>query len=144
MTHPVVFTGSRNWTDWRPALRRLALLVQQHSAELTVIHGGFPHRRNSLAPRGLDAITEACCWALGIRSDPHPVTNDDWARLGKPAGPIRNRKMAAKQPRQVFAFKDDFDHSLETGGTENCVKQCVAAGAEGWLYSRGQWRRIER
>ena len=59
----------------------------------------------------------------------------DWPGHGKAAGPIRNKLMLAQRPHLVVAFKDEFDHTLTRGGTENMVRIAREAGVKTMVVS---------
>lgn len=44
--------------------------------------------------KGIDRLAEEWAISNSIPVDPYPVTKEEWKRLGKKAGPLRNKKMA--------------------------------------------------
>lgn len=63
---------------------------------VVVIHGGAT---------GADALAKAWAASRGIPDEPYPVTKEEWKRLGKPAGPIRNQRMLDEgKPDYAVAF----------------------------------------
>lgn len=60
----------------------------------------------------------------------------DWKRYGKRAGPIRNIEMLHESnPDLVLAFKENFDWSFTSGGTEHMVKISKAKGIAYAVYN---------
>ena len=78
----IIVAGSREITD-AVAVERAIEFSGIYITEL--VHG---------AARGVDRIARD--WAIrnGIPHKPFPVTQADWNRLGKQAGPLRNEDMA--------------------------------------------------
>jgi len=112
----VIICGSRDWTD--EALIDLFIegLHEIHGQFLTIVHG---------AARGADEIAGRLAEARGIPTEAFPA---DWTNLGKAAGHIRNKQMLDSGADVVVAFKDNFNHELDKGGTENMVKIAQDAG----------------
>jgi hypothetical protein len=79
--------------------------------------------------RGADRMAGAWGDSHGIEVLAYPC---DWHPLGmfdRGAGKRRNRTMfEAFRPDLVAAFKDDFDHSFRTGGTEHMVRTALTGG----------------
>lgn len=79
--------------------------------------------------RGADRLAGGWADRRGVPVLPYPA---DWRPLGRfdrGAGKRRNVAMYESfQPDLVAAFKDDFDFSLRTGGTEHMVKTALAGG----------------
>mgnify|MGYP001589644445 FL=1 len=97
----VIVTGSRDWDHKRFVWMVLNTVYVKHGP-FTLYHGdchikGFP--------AGADAHAQS--WA---DTNPHitvkrfPVTREEWAEHGTPAGPMRNRRMV-----------EDAYHSAERG-----------------------------
>lgn len=124
----VLVCGGREWSDRTPIEFMLRGFYDQYPDSLTVIEGGA---------RGADRI--AGQWAaryrqIGVgwvRFDAH------WQGHGKRAGAIRNQEMLEYGPDVVVAFKDEFDHSLGRGGTEDMVKRAKEAGVPVYVVSHG-------
>jgi hypothetical protein len=115
VSYRVIFCGSRNWRSWHPILNAMLELATEHP-DMVVIHGGA---------RGADEMVDNYAHKLGLTVEAFPA---DWQGRGRAAGPIRNRQMLDAGVDEVVAFKDDFDYSLKTGGTENMVKIATQAG----------------
>jgi hypothetical protein len=79
--------------------------------------------------RGADRLADAWASARGCEARAFPA---DWrpdGHLDMGAGKKRNVAMLATfRPDLVAAFKDHFDFSLRTGGTEHMVKMALATG----------------
>lgn len=116
----VLVCGSRDWTDRKILDITLSGMLYSYN-RLMVIEGEAP---------GADTLArlwaeekEAAGLPVGLMKFPA-----DWVTLGKAAGAIRNAQMLEEgKPAVVIAFKDSFDWSLRKGGTEDMIKQTIAA-----------------
>jgi hypothetical protein len=89
--------------------------------ELVVIHG---------AATGADMIADAIARRQGITVEGYPIPKEDWTRLGKRAGRVRNQRMFdLGKPTRCLAFgrltKPEGD---DDSGTGNMVKICNRGG----------------
>lgn len=75
--------GSRGWTDDRWIGVVLADIDRDYDGEIRLLHGG--------CPRGADPMCGAAANTLGWRVKAMPAA---WDRLGRRAGPARNREMS--------------------------------------------------
>lgn len=117
----VLACGSRDWAN-EPKVRE-------------VLDGLNPTQLVQGDARGADAMAKAWAYENHVYAANFPA---DWATHGRAAGAIRNKQMldyilappgAAGPDRSLcVAFKTNFDWTLSRGGTENMVKQCIAAG----------------
>lgn len=98
-----MITGCRTWANHFIIRRALSELPRQ----TTLIHGGC---------RGADMIADEAARSLGLSVE---IFLADWEKLGKKAGPIRNRQMAEKCSRAI-AFWD-----LESAGTRDAIQQVL-------------------
>lgn len=105
----VIVCGSRDWDDPKPIAWTIAGM-RERLGPITIVHG---------AARGADNLAGVVCRKFGIPEEPHPA---DWIGKGRAAGPLRNQLMLSLGADYVVAFKDGFDHSLESGGTENMIR----------------------
>lgn len=105
--HKVLVCGSRDYTDQDRIYEVLDAYHARIGPWLLIISGGA---------RGADEIAED--WARSRKVD-HLTLYAKWDTDGKGAGPIRNRRMAAKRPKLVLAFSRDFDASR---GTSDMIK----------------------
>jgi predicted RecB family endonuclease len=100
--------GDRNWTDRNAiyyCLKALMLLYKP----VVVIEGEC---------RGADLMARSVAEQLGLEVVPFPA---DWKKLGRAAGPVRNRQMLEiGKPDLVLAFHADLEHSR---GTRNMIEQ---------------------
>ena len=77
-----------------------------------VIHGGA---------KGADSLADSWAYRNGVPAQPYPVSDAEWKRHGKRAGPMRNRWMLADgKPDIVIAFPGGL-------GTANMISQARAA-----------------
>lgn len=60
---------------------------------------------------GVDTIAKNWANGMGFIVTPFPVTKEEWRRLGKKAGPLRNRKMAQYADRLILAWDGKSDGS---------------------------------
>lgn len=102
----VLVCGDREWTDRELIYNELDQLHQ--AVGLTSIVEG--------CARGADSIAED--WATQRRVTCHHFPAD-WKRLGKSAGPLRNRQMIQMKPHLVLAFHHDIANSK---GTKDMIK----------------------
>jgi hypothetical protein len=90
----LLITRGRFWQCNELAAAILRRLVARYGPGITVIHGGAT---------GVDEAFATACRGLGIKTEAHPVTDEDWKRLGKRAGPLRNARMIATGVDQCIA-----------------------------------------
>ena len=83
--------------------------------EAVVIHG---------AARGADRLSGRIAQIRGLKVESYPA---DWAREGKAAGAIRNRRMLDQKPRLVVAFHYNLQ---ESKGTKDCVREALRRGID--------------
>jgi hypothetical protein len=110
----VLVTGSRDWADHDLVRDALAMARYQQDG-MVVVHGA--------CPSGADAI--ASWWVrrfrfLNIREERWPA---DWARLGRAAGPLRNRAMVEAGADLCLAFIRGGSR-----GASHCAALAEAAG----------------
>jgi YspA, cpYpsA-related SLOG family len=103
----VVVTGSRGWSDIAAVHNRLLRFPQG----TTIVHGD--------AREGADRIADSQARMLGLEVERHPAR---W-KLGKKAGPLRNREMLETRPDLVLAFWDG-----ESRGTKDCMDEAARRG----------------
>jgi hypothetical protein len=107
----IIICGSRGWHDRAAIESKLYELAIQHGNDLTIVHGGA---------RGADRIAEQEAQKAGLLIEAHPA---DWERYGKPAGVIRNHKMAELGADLCVAFLKD-----NSSGTRNMIEQARKFG----------------
>lgn len=110
----VVIAGSR-WISFADGVRlvRKALEDCWFTDQITeVIHGNA---------RGIDSAADHVCrprWPV----TPVPVERSEWDRLGKAAGPIRNRKMADMADALIVIWDG------ESRGSQSMIEAAKAKG----------------
>lgn len=109
--------GTPGWTD-KEAIRRE--LSQYDPDDTVVIHGDA---------EGADRLAGEVAEELGMRVIPVPAL---WATQGRPAGPIRNRKMLAMGPDEVLAFHENIEAS---SGTKDMVRIAEDAGIPTTIFA---------
>jgi hypothetical protein len=82
----IIITGDRFWACHKLAANILHRLVKRYGPDIVIVHGGAT---------GVDESFETACKGLGIKAKAHPVSDEEWRRLGKRAGPLRNGRMVA-------------------------------------------------
>lgn len=107
--------GGRRGPDPRLIWSTLTRLLEERGPPQAVIHGGA---------RGTDGI--AAQWARrrlgGDAVIREPVTDEEWHRFGKAAGPMRNQRMIDRhRPTLVIAFPGNT-------GTADMVGRAERAG----------------
>jgi hypothetical protein len=120
----VLITGDRNWSDEFPidvVIAGLLHLSQGGNQILVLLHGDA---------RGADTLADTWRDTHGIVVKPFPA---DWAKHGKAAGPIRNRRMLDEEPDLVVAFHDDLASSK---GTKDCVEEARRRQIPTWVVAK--------
>jgi hypothetical protein len=108
----VLVTGSRDWDD-RSLL--FSTLDGYRSTIDEIIEG---------CARGADQMAEE--WARLHHVSLHHFPAD-WKRIGRAAGPVRNREMLAHHPDLVIAFHHDLESSK---GTADMVRIAKLSGVD--------------
>src|SRR5262249_30493815 len=80
----ILVTGDRFWFDPKLAAAIIRRLVDRFGSDIVIVHGGAT---------GVDESFAMAAKGLGVSAEAHPVTDQEWQRLGKRAGPIRNGEM---------------------------------------------------
>lgn len=109
----VIVCGSRDITKSRAVWDALSALEPRPTV---VVHGGA---------RGVDSIADEWASFHGIARESHPVSEEDWKRIGLSAGPRRNRAMAARGAELCVAI---FTGAAATRGTADMVRAAKKAG----------------
>ena len=105
----ILICGDRNWDDpWA-----IYDVISKLDRNTVIIHGAAP---------GADTLADTIAKKLGFEVIPFPA---EWARYGKAAGPIRNRKMLDEEPDKVIAFHNDIENSK---GTKDCKEEAEKRG----------------
>lgn len=107
MSYKVLVCGSRDYSDRAQVYHVLDALYAKVGDKLMIISGGA---------RGADELARE--WAVDRKVD-HLTLYAKWDRFGRAAGPLRNRRMAKRNPRLVYAFHTDISKSK---GTKDMVK----------------------
>lgn len=117
----VLITGDRYWACRQLAEQVVRHLVARHGPDIIIVHGGAT---------GVDEAFAAVAERLGVKTEAHPVTGEDWQRIGKRAGPLRNARMVALGADICLAVHRSLG---ESKGTKDCVKQAIRAGIPTYL-----------
>lgn len=121
----VVVTGAVEWDG--PLQWHVLKAVLRNLAPTAVGHGDA---------RGADRMADTWCSSYGVPAVPYPADWRPGGRFDPRAGFRRNAWMLADfGPDRVVAFKDGFDFSLRTGGTENTVKGALGLGVPVEVWS---------
>lgn len=135
----VLICGSRTWRDDR-AIARVLVCVEPWPT--LVVHGanGYAADGRALpadgpdeaAARGADCLGGAAAARLGIPVRRFPA---DWDRLGRAAGPRRNRRMLDEaRPDLVLAFTERLQTSV---GTKDLVTEARRRGVPVRVFGAG-------
>jgi hypothetical protein len=116
----VIVTGDRLWSCNPLAASIIRRLVDRYGPGLVIVHGGAT---------GVDESFEEAARGLCVTTDPHPA---DWDRLGKRAGPVRNRAMVEAGAELCIALHRFL---MNSKGTKDCCRQAIAAGIPTYLIS---------
>ena len=76
-------------------VKTLNVISAGGARELTIIHGGA---------NGIDSMADSWAATTRTKREVYPVTPEEWEKLGKSAGSIRNGFMLTKEPNLVLAF----------------------------------------
>jgi hypothetical protein len=99
-------------------------VVRTMPGPFTVIHGGQKgFDRWTGEWYGADYIADVLARQMGADVEPYPVPKEAWRRLGKAAGPIRNKVMVDAGADICLAFPLG-----ESRGTRGCMELADAAG----------------
>ena len=127
----LLVTGDRNWTNYDSivdAFESVCVEFEVEPSEIILVHGG---------QRGADLISDVCGKLLGMEVREYSA---HWNHtklcpkgcremVGRPAGPIRNKKMLKENPDIDLALA--FHPNLkESKGTSKMVGQLEKAGIE--------------
>lgn len=123
MSYRVIVTGDRHWACHEIAQRVVDGLIAKHgkSERVVIVEGGAD---------GVDMAFHAAAVDRGLEVESHPVSREDWRRLGKKAGPLRNAHMIARRADLCIAVHKNI---LDSRGTKDCVIQASGAGIPVWL-----------
>lgn len=108
----VLVTGDRDW-QYPGAVHNILEELIRFQGYRRLIHG---------AQRGADDQADWAGNELGYEVIPVEAR---WAKHGRAAGPIRNRKMLDMKPDLVVAFHNDLAKSK---GTKDCVTEARRRG----------------
>ena len=104
----VLVCGGRDYKNWATITKTLDALTVT-----LLIHGAAP---------GADTLASVWACTQRVPQLPFPLTDADWERLGKKAGPMRNARMLTEgKPDLVVAFPGGK-------GTADMVRQAGAVG----------------
>lgn len=107
----VLFSGDRNWINWKSVSKVLDGLDPE---EDEIIVGDA---------RGLDTTARVLAIQKGFKvNGPHKA---EWDKHGKAAGVLRNIVMLDLCPDLVIAFHPNLENSK---GTKHCVKEAQKRG----------------
>lgn len=111
----ILVTGDRRWTDRNRIAQILRMYLLAEAKGTVWMDVGDCS--------GADRLAAAVATEIGVLSV--SVHAADWDRLGKAAGPMRNKRMLQALPDIVFAFHDDLAGSR---GTRDVIEQARRRG----------------
>lgn len=133
----IIVCGGRNYKnkalvrstlDRFHAERGIALLVHGAAGNLKMVGTAWPYLPNSPSYwrllEGADLLAEE--WAIynGVPFWPYKITREEWATIGKRAGPLRNQRMLdERRPQVCIAFKGG-------AGTADMTRRARESGIE--------------
>lgn len=139
----VLVTGSRDYKRKGMIDATLTGLLSNHFfGDFTLIQGGA---------QGADLLAKN--WAIPMLENVDHTQKDnvihwkgtiemyqvnaEWELYDRwVAGPRRNTQMLEYEPTLCLAFKDNFDPTMEHGGTENMCMQAMDAGIPTYLIQK--------
>lgn len=125
----ILITGSRVWEDKNAILRALCEVLATCEWPVTIMTGG--HKRWSEKHQryiSADYLAGEIAREVGIDLDENPVTPEEWERIGRSAGPKRNRTMVEKiiaSRRKAVCIGFPWG---ESRGTRGCMDMAAEAG----------------
>ena len=111
MTNRVILSGGREFSNWGLFKMKVSAYILLLDPDDTEIVSGDA--------KGADALAENYAAEYHY---PYKQFRADWERWGKPAGPIRNREMAA-YGTHLIAFWDG-----QSPGTKNMIEEATSVG----------------
>jgi len=112
----VLVCGGRDNEDSDVIWSTLDKVHDKYGDSLTIIHGA--------CETGADFIAEVWCKSRGVDYVAYPAK---WKKQGRPAGPIRNKRMRDElKPDACVAFKGEY-------GTKGMIELMREVGIEPWL-----------
>jgi hypothetical protein len=120
----ILLTGSRDWSDEGTIRRALLWAIGKYGAhnKLILVHGDCPDGADAIAQREWVRLS----WDNDLHllaPERHTVTKEDWARIGKRAGPERNQRMVNEGADICLAFP-----LPSSKGTFDCMYKAHKAG----------------
>ncbi len=110
----VLVTGGRDYQETHKVYTILSDLHYRIGISC-IIHGGA---------EGADLAAKWWAERFGVPVEDYPVTKDEWQRLGKKAGPMRNQDMLERShPDLCIAFPGGK-------GTADMTRRAIGAGVE--------------
>ena len=135
----IIVTGSRTWRDrytiWdalNDELPSIMPVANGHGPDFIVMHGANPSGADRFAA---DWVEYICDYPGQIAQKPYPVTSEEWMRIGRGAGPLRNQRMIDDGADIVLAFvtrcvspKCEGSKPHRSHGTADCIVRAHSAG----------------
>jgi hypothetical protein len=118
--YKVLVCGARDYSDKDKVYHILDAVLARVGPWMMLVAGGA---------RGADELARR--WAVDRGVD-HQILYAKWPVHGKAAGPIRNRRMLSKKPKEVHAFHQNIK---ESKGTADMVKIARSSGVKVKVYS---------
>lgn len=109
----VIVTGGRDYQDKDHVFRVLSA-IHNRTPITVLVHGGAT---------GADTLADLWAKANSVLREVHKVIKEDWNRLGRRAGPLRNQKMAELGADLLVPFPGG-------SGTADMIRQAKAKGIE--------------
>lgn len=131
----ILVTGSRDWEDWNTVRKAFIDVAHEFGHPLTIVHGGQVTKRWRTGRTGADYIADELARQMGAKVEVHPVSNEDWHRFGRGAGPQRNQRMVDAGAAVCLAFPMGVSK-----GTRDCMRRAEAAGIPVRNYGDGDSR----
>jgi len=116
MGYSILVAGSRGWKNYSMIYRELAEFRVDHErlGGVTVIDGGA---------EGADSLGNRAALNLGFFTQRFLITEEEWNRLGRKAGPVRNQRMLDEgKPSFALIFWDG-----SSPGTKDMIQRLETA-----------------
>ncbi len=97
--------------------------------DFVFVHGACPDGKKDPDKLSVDMVVDRWAKRNDFLVEEHPVTDEDWDRLGYKAGPIRNKGMVALGAEKCLAFPIG-----DSKGTRGCARMAHKAGISTTIF----------
>lgn len=105
----VIIAGGSNFKDYELLKKKVDNILSSINDPITIISGHCMDKERNVI--GADKLGEDYAYEKGYDLEMYPA---NWKRYGKPAGPIRNKKMAHQRIDAVILFWNGFSRGTKS------------------------------